>query len=70
MKTVFLGDMLQCCAESKSVIVIMGMQVDGTGAAHGSSRFEHIAQQISLDSIPVDVTPTCVDALVGCDAYA
>ena len=70
MKIVFLGDMLQCCTESKSVMDCKLGYQDGTGAAHGSSGFEHIAQQISLDSIPVDITPTCVDALVGCDAHA
>jgi hypothetical protein len=66
-------DMLQCGTESKSVIVIMGPQVRvlrWMGAARGSSSFKHIAQQTSLDVIPVDITPTRVDALVSCDADA
>jgi hypothetical protein len=54
--------------KSKSVVLITGLQnygtasklgyQDGMGALHGSSRFEHIAQQTSLDFIPIDITPT------------
>jgi hypothetical protein len=45
-------------------------RVGARWAGKSSSRFKHIAQQTSLDFIPVDITSTRVNTLVGCNAHA